>query len=198
MSRLIESVKLLDGKFYNLAAHEQRMAASLHALYGSCDAIGLERYLRGFAYPHQGLYKCRIVYDNIDREVTFDLYEARKVNRVKLVEDNAVSYPFKFVDRANIDRLFGQRGDCDDVLIVKDGWVTDCSFSNIAFGKGGEWFTPRWPLLKGTMRQKLIAENKIQPREILAQDIRSFNTFKIMNAMLEFDSPEIEVSDIVF
>lgn len=198
MSRLIESIKWLDGKFHNLFYHEQRMTRSLHALYGLAAPVGLEKLLGGVAPPAKGLYKCRIVYDDTSREVTFLPYKVRKINRLKVVEDNDISYAFKYADRKSIDRLFQQRGDCDDILIVKRGRVTDCSFSNIVFRKGGEWVTPDSALLKGTMRQKLIDENKIKTREIRPQDIRSFDNFRIINAMLEFDSPEIEVSDIVF
>ena len=51
---------------------------------------------------------------------------------------------------------------------------------------------------KGTQRQKLIELNEIDQEEITAKDIRSFDTFKLINAMLEFDGPEIDVKNIVF
>jgi 4-amino-4-deoxychorismate lyase len=198
MSRLIESIRLNDGKFYNLFHHEQRMSRSLNMLFGMNQPVDLEKFLHGTQFPQRGLYKCRIVYDQVSRETTFSPYEARKVRRIKIVEDDHISYEFKFLDRVSIDRLFELRGDCDDVLIIRQGVVTDCSYSNIVFRKGKEWYTPDSALLKGTMRQHLIDGNKIQAREIHQKDIRSFDTFKIINAMLEFDSPEIEVSDIVF
>ncbi|HET9487300.1 MAG TPA: aminotransferase class IV [Chryseosolibacter sp.] len=199
MSRLIESIKLLDGKFYNLFYHEQRMKRSLQALFGDHRKIDLEKFLRDTDYPRHGLYKCRIVYDANFSEASFSPYEAKRVERVKVVEDDDISYEFKFLDRSAINRLFDLRGDCDDVLIVRKGMVTDCSFSNVVFkSDGGVWYTPRSPLLEGTMRRNLLDQNRIQVREIQKRDIRSFDTFKIINAMLEFDSPEIEVSNIVF
>jgi 4-amino-4-deoxychorismate lyase len=198
MSRLIESIRLLDGEFFNLPYHQQRMRRSIDLLYGMDYTFDLEKYLQGARYPGKGLYKCRIVYDRVTTEVGFSVYEPRKIRRIKIVEDNDISYPCKFLDRLHIDRLFQQRGDCDDVLIVKEGRITDCSFSNIVFRKGSQWFTPSTPLLHGTMRQKLMDENKLAAREIRPQDIRSFETFTIINAMLEFSSPEIEVSEIVF
>jgi 4-amino-4-deoxychorismate lyase len=198
MSRLIESIKLLDGKFYNLFYHEQRMKQSLKILYGNDKPVNLEEFLFGNEHPMKGLFKCRVLYDDISRETTFTPYEAKKIRRVKAVEDDSISYEFKYVNREPINRLFERRGDCDDVLIIRHGMVTDCSFSNIAFRKGHYWYTPDLPLLKGTMRQNLMDKNKIKPLEILTTDIRSFDAFKIINAMLEFDSPEIEVTDIVF
>jgi 4-amino-4-deoxychorismate lyase len=198
MSRLIESVKLLDGRFQNLLYHEERMQRSLRGLYAITRPVRLEQYLLALQFPKEGLYKCRIVYDHISRETSFDAYQPKTIRRIKIIHDDDIEYEFKYRDRRAIDRLFRMKGDCDDVLIVKKGKVTDCSFSNIAFRKGAEWFTPVSALLAGTTRQKLIEKNIIHCREIAQDDIRSFDTFKIINAMLEFDSPEIEVSDIVF
>jgi len=198
MSRLIESIKLLDGKFYNLPFHEKRMAHTLSELFGMSEPVRLEEYLNEGEFPPKGLFKCRLVYDNIYREKTFSRYDPRIIKTVKVVREDGIQYPFKFEDRAVLDRLFGMRGNCDDVMIIRKGQVTDCSYSNIVFRRGSEWVTPASPLLEGTMRAKLIGQNKIQAREILEEDIRSFDSFKIINAMLEFDSPEIEVSRIVF
>lgn len=198
MSRLVESIKLLDGKFHNLPAHQQRMARALQALYGASSRPDLEQCLHQRPFPEKGLFKCRVVYDQRSQEVSFIPYVPRMIRRIRVVEDNTIEYAHKFADRAAIDRLFSQRGDCDDVLIVKKEKVTDCSFSNIVFRKGHHWFTPDTPLLRGTMRQRLLDEKIIQTREIRRGDIRSFDTFKIINAMLEFESPEIEVSAIVF
>ena len=198
MSRCIESIRLIDGRFENLHYHEQRMRRTLHSLFQSDEKIGLERFLTETDCPLTGLYKCRVVYDRFSREVKYALYEPKVIAQIKVVYDNNISYPFKFEDRAHINRLFDLRGECDDVLIVRGGAVADCSFSNIIFRKGQQWFTPESPLLEGTMRQRLIDQNKIRAIEIQADDIRSFDAFKLINAMLQFNGPEIEVSQIVF
>ena len=198
MSLLIESIKLLDGKFFNLAYHEARMKRSLKALFGKTGEPELEKFLRESGYPTRGLYKCRIVYDADGNHVSFDHYVPRPVSSVRLIKDDDIKYPFKYVDREAINKLFAMRAECDDVMIISHGKVTDCSYSNIVFRKNREWFTPERPLLPGTMRQKLIDENKVVEREILVEHLRSFDGFKLINAMLEFESAEIEVSKIVF
>ena len=198
MSLLIETIKLLDGKFFNLAYHERRMIRSLQILFNKADPVRLEEMLHQTPFPSNGLYKCRLVYDDRVSDIHYTPYERRTVNRIKIVEDNLISYPFKSVDRESINRLFAMRGDCDDVLIIREGLVTDCSYANIVFRKGSNWFTPASPLLEGTMRAQLSEKNKIRVREIRKEDIRSFDTCRIINAMLEFDSPEIDVSNIVF
>jgi 4-amino-4-deoxychorismate lyase len=196
MSLLIESIKLLDGEFCNLFYHEQRMNRSLKILCGVHNHFDLEQFLSGLERPTTGLYKCRIVYDEKVTDVEFIAYTPATINSLRIVEHDRINYEFKYVDRKTINRLHDLRKDKDDILIVKRGLVTDSSYSNIVFRKGKRFFTPWSALLKGTMRQNLIEKGVIQEEEIRVEDISTFETFKLINAMLEFDGPEIEVSNI--
>jgi 4-amino-4-deoxychorismate lyase len=197
MSLLLETIKVVDGKFCNLFYHEQRMIRSLEMLCGVEDDIILDDFLHELATPKQGVFKCRIVYDERTKEVEFIPYKIRPVNKLKIIENDRVNYEFKYADRKQIDKLFEERDGCDDILIVRKGEVTDTSYANIVFKRDNDWITPWSPLLKGTMRQKLIEENKIIPEKILFEDLPTFKSFKLINAMLEFDAPEIDVSNIV-
>lgn len=198
MSLLIESIKLLDGKFHNLFYHEQRMRSSLEDLCGIEDSINLEEFLINFKIPKVGLYKCRIVYNEIEKEVEFIPYVPKPINTLKVVEGNGIDYEYKYKDREEIDKLFALRETFDDVLIIKDELVTDSSFSNIVFKRDGEWFTPRSALLRGTMRNSLLETQIIKEEEIRKEDISSFESFKLINAMLGFEGPEINISNIIF
>jgi 4-amino-4-deoxychorismate lyase len=197
MSLLIESIKLMDGKFHNLFYHEQRMIHSLNTLCGIEEELNLEEFLSDLDVPAKGLYKCRMEYDETSRQVEFLPYEARAVRSLKIVENDRISYELKYKDRKSIDKLFERREGCDDILIVKKGNITDCSYANIVFRKDKTWYTPYSALLKGTMRQKLLDTGKIQAEEIQLTDIKSFDSCKLINAMMEFDAPEIDVSQIV-
>lgn len=197
MSLLIESIKVVDGKFCNLFYHEQRMIRSLETLCGTDEDLNLEKFLSGLEAPQKGIYKCRIEYDEQSKQVEFLPYEPKVVRSLKVVEHDRISYEFKYKDRKTIDKLFKQKETCDDILIVKKGHVTDSSYANVVFRKGKHWYTPWSPLLKGTMRQKLLDTNKIQTEEIQLDDITSYESCKLINAMLEFDAPEIDVTRIV-
>ena len=198
MSLLIESIKLLDGTFYNLSHHEQRMNRSLKTLCGVHDHVDLEVLLSKVDVPTQGLFKCRIVYDDTSREIEFQPYQYKKIQSLRVVEHDRINYEFKYTDRKLINRLYELRKDCDDILIVKRGFVTDSSYSNIVFRKNNHWVTPWSALLKGTQRQKLLEQNIIQEDDIRMEDLRTFQSFKLINAMFEFDGDEIDVSNIVF
>lgn len=197
MSLLLESIKLIDGQFFNLFYHEQRMLRSLKMLTGADEDLNLEKLLLDIGFPKKGIFKCRIVYDDLSKEVEFIPYTPKPVNTIRIVEHDRISYEFKYTDRKIIDRLFALRESSDDILIVKRGLVTDSSYSNIVFRRENQWFTPYAALLKGTQRQKLIEQNLITEEEIKMEDIRSFDTFKLINAMLEFNAPEISVQNIV-
>ena len=198
MSLLFESIKLNDGQYNNLFYHEQRMNRSLKMLCGLQETLDLEQFLSNANTPQKGLYKCRIVYDDRSRDVEFVPYQVRLIRTLRIIEHDRVSYEFKYNDRKVINRLFDLRKNCDDILIVKRGIVTDTSIANIVFKRNKKWYTPWAPLHKGTMRSNLLERNLIQQEEIHLKEIYDFESFKLINAMMEFESEELDVSNIVF
>ena len=198
MSLLFESIKLNDGQYNNLFYHEQRMNRSLKMLCGLQETLDLEQFLSNANTPQKGLYKCRIVYDDHSRDVEFVPYQVPLIRTLRIIEHDRVSYEFKYNDRKVINQLFDLRKNCDDILIVKRGIVTDTSIANIVFKRNKKWYTPWAPLLKGTMRSNLLERNLIQQEEIHLKEIYDFESFKLINAMMEFESEELDVSNIVF
>ena len=196
MSLLIETIKVTNGQYQNLFYHEQRMNKALRTLCGVTEYVDLEKFLSKHQPPRDGICKCRIVYDEDAMEVEFTPYQMKVIETLKVVEHDRINYEFKYADRKDIDRLFELRKGCDDILIVKRGMVTDSSYCNIIFRKGDHWVTPWSPLLKGTQRQKLIDSAVVEEDEIRLRDISSFDTWKLVNAMIEFDAPEYEMSNI--
>ena len=196
MSRLIESIRLMDGRFHNVFYHEQRMNRSLRELYGWDMPFGLGSFLESIPYPTSGLYKFRVLYDHRTRHVEFMPYIPKLIQSLQLVEDNTISYPHKFSDRKALDRLSALRGTCDDILVVKNNEITDATYANIAFRKADCWYTPVSVLLAGTMRQSLLDQGLIEARCIRKEDIASFESFKLINAMLGFEAPEQDVTGI--
>ena len=196
MSLLIETIRLADGAFNNLPYHEVRMNRAWLELFPQAQPFVLSEMLSKQKFPKSGLYKCRVTYDTEWRGVEFIPYEIREVQTLKLVYDNTISYKHKFKDRKNLERLFVQRGECDEVLIIRNGLVTDTSYANILFIKGNEWFTPSSCLLQGTMRQCLIDRKKVIVKEIREDEIQTYDSFKLINAMLRDDAREIPVNNI--
>lgn len=197
MSQLIESIKLLDGRFNNLRYHEQRMAHSLKKLYGVIEQTNLLELLDTLKYPLKGFYKCRIVYDHQTKGVEFIPYTLKPVSSLKIVENDAILYDHKYSNRSSINQLMQKKDECDDILIVKNGWVTDCSYANIVLKSGSKWYTPNTYLLKGTMRESLLDAGEIEELHIKVSDIKKFEKFKLINAMLGFEGAECDISNIL-
>ena len=94
--------------------------------------------------------------------------------------------------------LLAQKGNSDDILIVRDGLITDTSFSNIVFSDGDKWFTPEEPLLEGTTRNRLLAEAKIHTAPVRPGDLGQFNTFRLINAMMDLGTGKAHPVSAIF
>ena len=75
----------------------------------------------------------------------------------------------------------------DDIIIIRNGLVTDSYYANLCFEKKGELFTPVVPLLNGTKRMKLISEKKIIPIDIKPKEINSYDRIHLINAMIDIE-----------
>lgn len=179
----LETIKALDRTVYNLSYHQQRYEDVLKS-FGLSDFKNLQEYLNP---PVSGLYRCRLVYDAKNISVTYHEYNKREVTSLKLIYNDEISYSKKSIYRDEIDVMFEQREDCDDILIVKNSLITDTSIANVALYKDGLWYTPAKPLLKGTTRQRLLYEEKIIQKDIKVKDLKNYSKIALMNAMIDFD-----------
>ena len=109
-----------------------------------------------------------------------------------------VVYSFKFSDRSLLNTLLQEKGDCDEILIVKNGCITDTSYSNVVFSKDDQFFTPDSYLLNGTKRQQLLRERKIRETRVTVSNLHYFDKVYLINAMLNIeDSAGLSVEKIV-
>ena len=140
--------------------------------------------------------RCRVEYQEEVEKVEYLPYTLRPVNSLKLVTSDGLDYTYKSTDRQKLDELFGQRGEADDILIVRDGFLTDTSIANIALWNGSQWETPEIPLLEGTMRASLLGKEMIVPAAIRPQDLSRYSLIRLFNAMIGFGEIEFPVANI--
>jgi 4-amino-4-deoxychorismate lyase len=98
-----------------------------------------------------------------------------------------MDYRFKYTNRERLNLLFEQRGNCDDILIVKNGFITDSFIANVVFFDGRKWWTPDTPLLPGTQRARLIHEKKISVCPVTPDDLPKYEKAGLINAMQDLD-----------
>jgi len=198
MCRLIESIKVENGVLCNISFHNDRMKRSVSKVFGLSFIADLEKLIRIPADAQKGIYKCRVGYDTDIKKIEFLPYSVRPVSSLNIVFDDNISYDFKYSDRESINDLMEKRGNCDDIIIIKNGFVTDSSYANIVFRDiSGNWITPSTYLLPGTRRAYLLQNGLIKEEKISYRDISNYNEVKLINAMLGLDdSPGISVKKI--
>ena len=190
MSPLFETIKVKDGQFFNLDFHNARMNAARKAVYNCKDELDLSEKLYLPKSVTNAIHKCKVIYNQDLISIHFQPYYFRKINSLKIIQVKDIDYTYKSSDRSQINNLFTQKESFDDVLIVKDGLITDTSYANIIFFDGKNWFTPKHPLLKGTKRTKLLSEKRISEQEITMQMLPNFRFAKLINAMIDLEDTE--------
>ncbi len=189
-SSFLETIKAVDGKVFHMPYHQKRYE-NVIASQGREKTYNLMEYLQP---PKNGLYRCRLVYTishdaNIPHaiDVAYHKYEKRVIQSLKIVHDDTIEYFYKSKNRDTLEKLFSQRGEGDDILIIKNNLVTDTSSANIALYSEGIWITPKNPLLKGTTRARLLDEGKIIEADIEVGTLQNFTKVALLNAMIDFD-----------
>jgi 4-amino-4-deoxychorismate lyase len=198
MYQLAETIKCKDGKLYNLRYHQARLNLTRRALFHLKDEISLEKSIKIPDEFRTGLFRCRVIYGEKIEKTEFHQHLYRTIKSLKLTEANDLDYRFKYTNRQKLNLLFEQRGNCDDILIVKNGFITDSFIANVVFFDGQKWWTPDTPLLPGTQRARLIHEKKISVCPVTPFDLSKYEKAGLINAMQDLESmPEISINNIV-
>lgn|SRR5690554_6134421 len=195
---LLETIKIQDGIIYLPEYHQQRMRKTIKDLWGTTlsDFLVSELYIPVKA--RSGLWKCRVVYSPHIVDISFEPYMYKKIHSLQCVYVNDFSYAYKYADRTSFKQLLLQKNQADEILIIKNGLVTDTSYSNIVFFDGDTWYTPSSYLLPGTMRQYLIETHEIYEKKIQVADISSFKKARLLNAFYDLNNgSEINCDNIL-
>jgi 4-amino-4-deoxychorismate lyase len=188
MSLLIETIRVSNGQPMHLGLHLHRMQASRKALFNIEDRIGLENVFSSNITHTKGIYKCRLTYGSHIHSVQFEPYTPKKISSLRMLECDDIDYGHKYADRSAIEKFFALRDPCDDILIVKNGLITDSSFCNIVVHDGTRWLTPKQPLLRGIMRQHLLNIGQVHEADIEPSEFLGMKKYRLINAMLPFDT----------
>lgn len=181
----LETICIINGKVQNFDAHIDRMRQTADYFKFKAPVLPkLEDLLTSDIKDTK--VRCSIHYHQMIISITFKSYIPKEIKAIKLIEAYP-DYAFKYSDRKELDNLLDSREDCDEVLIVRDGVITDTTFSNVVLQKGDELFTPHCPILNGTKRQKLIKEGRISEKEIKVESLKEYNQVYLINAILDIE-----------
>ena len=185
MYPLFETLCIENGKIQNIDLHQARYERSLREYYGK-SAVKIFNLFSLIQLPEplqNRLVRCRIDYNAETTQIQYFEYHKKIYRTFQPVICDDIKYGLKYSDRSLINTLFARRDVSDEIIIIKNGKATDCSIGNLIFRQGKKWYTPDTPLLRGTQREKLLQEGKIQEITIYQEDIVNFDEIKIINAM---------------
>ena len=196
MCQFIETMCVEQGKIINLDYHLERIKNTRKHFWDTEKTVPTDQ-LSALAATQNCRAKLRFTYD---KENIYDLsctpYKTRKIERLKLLESNDIEYRYKSVDRSVINLLKAQTELTDEIIIVKQNRLTDTSYTNIALFDGSQWITSSTPLLKGTRRAQLLDAGRLIEREVLATDLKSFQSISLINAMMDLEELVLSISSI--
>ncbi|HHH19730.1 MAG TPA: hypothetical protein ENK86_04390 [Campylobacterales bacterium] len=177
-----ETIKIKDGRIHDIKWHNQRCNRTRRELFGEKKALELQYFITP---PDKGLYRCRITYHKQVTKIEYIPYTIRTLESFKIVQSH-LDYAYKYSNRTELEHLKNQHPDVDEIIIEKNGVITDTSIANLAFYDGQQWITPSTPLLEGTVRAKLLSEQFLIPKVIKSDELKHFSYVALMNAMIGF------------
>jgi len=199
MYPLLETIKIEEGIPMHLQWHQRRMDYAFHILIGTSNPFQLVNLITIPDEFQEGVNKCRVLYSGTEFSIDYAEYQAKPISSLKVVHDDTLDYSHKYSNRSMLNKLLEEKGEADDILIVRDGLITDTSFSNIVFFDAKSWITPADPLLEGTCRNRLLADGEISTANIRLEDLQNYSVFRLINAMLDFEmQSDLGIEKILF
>ena len=176
----IETIRCNDYEIFNLSYHEKRIVKT----------IGKNINLEDYIYPiNSKLLKCKVIYNEDEViSVSFLEYSKKIIKNFKLIYDDSINYKYKSENRESINQLYLKKENADEIIIVRNHFITDTTIANIAIFLDEQWLTPKVPLLKGTTRQRYLDNLKIKEINITVKMLMNAQKIALLNAMIDFDS----------
>ncbi|AXH15941.1 branched-chain amino acid aminotransferase [Malaciobacter mytili LMG 24559] len=172
-----ETIKCEDYEIFNLEYHNKRVA----------NTIAKNFDLGEYIYPLSNkLLRCKVIYNEDEIiDINYFEYKKRQIKSFKIVNNDNISYSKKYLNREILDNIDKQG--CDEVMIFKQGYLTDTTISNIAVLVDNIWFTPKKPLLQGTTRQRYLDSGFLKQLDITFDILKKASKIALLNAMIDFD-----------
>jgi len=193
-AEFFETFKLLNGQLCHTELHLERVRKTQAAFFSSAGFEVNALYDVLTDYP-EGLFKVRVDYDSAITGIRADLYEIQPHRKLSIIDAGDFDYSFKFADRSFFRESLEHYPDCDDILFLKDGCLTDTTYCNIALFDGKEWITPATFLLSGTKRAALLHSGLLREATVTLPDLPGFEAIAFINAMRDFEKKYTFVCD---
>ena len=183
----IETLRIQDGHPCHLDDHAERMRRTAQHFGFTAPTLPHDIEARLPDDLRSGTVRCRVLYDHTLREITFTPYRKRLIERLIAVDAGVMDYAFKYADRSPLARPQIPLAETDELLFVRDGCVTDTSYTNLILRRGDELVTPDTFLLDGTCRRRLLRTGRVRTARVRLSDLPAYDELLLVNAMMPLD-----------
>jgi len=174
--KFIETL-LITEKIENVDLHNERMNNTRYDFF-KLPPIDLRDFIE--LKKHK---RVRVTYSKSIEKIEYFELKKREFKTFKIVHSD-IDYSYKYANRDTLNALKPEN--VDEVIIIKNSFVTDTTISNLAFFDGKKWLTPKTPLLKGTKREELLRKDFLTEAEIKEKDLKNFKKIAMINAVIGF------------
>jgi 4-amino-4-deoxychorismate lyase len=181
---LFESIRHENGIAHLLSLHLERMHSSCKKIWGTGFALEDELIRALEKISHNEKHKVRVNYTYAGFEIQVEPYQKKIIQSIRFLTDDTIQYDLKWTDR----KLFQHsKQEHVELIFVREGYLTDATYANLALFDGEHWYTPDTPLLQGVRRAHLLAAGKLQVRPIRHADIHHYQSISLINALLDLE-----------
>ena len=185
MFDLLETFKTENGKIEHLDYHQARVNRSLLDIYQISEGFSLKEFFNQQTLPQEGIFRGRLLYEEEIKQFEISPYIAKEIKTFKFEESGELEYPYKWANRDYFKDVLNSNQKVNEIIFHHNGLISDCTIANLAFLKNGIWYTPASPLLEGTTRSRLLANQKIQELDIFTKEINQFERICLINVFRE-------------
>ncbi len=189
MENYLETISIVNKKPLNLYYHQERIQEVFDEKFPQKKAWEIAELIPNIS--EEGWIKLRFVYNDNSFNIELSPYHKKTILKLIFVDIEDYEYSHKYEDRRFLYELLKLHPEYDEVIMVKNGLVTDATIGNIALEKNGKWYTPQYPLLNGTKRRKLLKEKILIPKNIKQEEIQEYDKIAIINAFLDLEESNI-------
>ncbi len=189
MENYLETISIVNKKPLNLCYHQERIQEVFEEKFPPKRAWEIAELIPDIL--DKRWIKLRFIYNDKNFKIELSPYFKKTIQKLIFVDIEDYEYSYKYEDRRFLYELLKHHPGYDEVIMIKNGLVTDATIGNIALEKNGKWYTPQYPLLNGTKRRKLLKEKILIPKNIKKEEIQEYDKIAIINAFLDLEESNI-------
>ena len=141
MSQFFETIKSVGGKLQLLDLHSERLNKTRAEVFGVKNLINLFDEINLPCEEKGAISKVKVTYGKYLESIEIEPYSIKSHKKVKFLDIPELDYKYKSTERSALNIPNNQ--ELDDVIFLKNGFLTDSSYCNLVFFDGQKMGNPK-------------------------------------------------------